>query len=61
LGLDDIGYVDQLVVPGIETGNFTRIIDHHIRDNAGLHRRDDFLSLRRERRDLVDLVALAFS
>src|SRR6195256_5418044 len=58
LGLDDIAYVDQLVFPGVERGNLAWVIHHHIRDDAGMHRRDDFLPLWGKGRDAqIDRVA----
>jgi hypothetical protein len=50
LGINDIGDIEQLVVPGIERNDFARIAGEHIRDDAALDRRDDFLALWREGR-----------
>ena len=54
----DVAHVDQLVVPSVERDALARVVREQVRDDAALHRRDDLLALRRERRDAeVDLVA----
>ena len=58
LRLHHIADIDQFIVPGMQRNDLGRVVDHDIRHDAGLHRRDDLLPLRRERRDAeVDLVA----
>jgi hypothetical protein len=58
LRFDNVGYVDELVVPGIERNDFPRIVLKQIRDLAAGYRRNDFLTLRREGNNaVVDFVA----
>jgi hypothetical protein len=48
----DVADIDQPVVPGKQRDNFGRGADEHVRDDAGLHRRDDLLAQRRKRHDI---------
>jgi hypothetical protein len=43
LGVDDIGHVDQLVVPGIKRDDFCRVVLEQVGDHPAGDRRNDLL------------------
>jgi hypothetical protein len=58
LGFDNIGQIDQLVVPGVQRNDLERVVGEHVGDDAALHRRDDLLAQRRKGRNgHVDRIA----
>jgi hypothetical protein len=53
LRIDDVGYVDQLVVPGEQRNDFAGVVLKQVRNLAAGHRRDDLLAQRGIRNDAV--------
>ena len=61
LYFDDIGHIEQLVVPSVERNDLAWVVGEQVGDDAGLDRRDDLLALRGIGRDrIVDRVAARF-
>src|SRR5438270_10110555 len=49
--LDNVGDIDQFVVPGVERNNFRRVVGEKVRNDAARHCRHDLLALRRKWHD----------
>jgi hypothetical protein len=61
LGLDDVGHIDQLAVPGVQRNELGRGVLVKVRNNTAGHRGHDLLTQGRKRHDaVVDFVAAGF-